>query len=86
MRKHQIDTASSKPKKGPDSRYFSNAIHWENNDIRSVKRSRSVAWLIMGFSAILAGPTMARLALFLPPRAALPRADSWVRQMHRKRH
>lgn len=58
--------ASVETQKGPDSRYFSVAVRWENDVIRSVKRPRFVAWLVAGFSAILAG-----LAMLLPLKSIL---------------
>ena len=66
------DTATLTPDKGLDSRYFSEAVRWENDVIRTVKRSRRVAWIVAGFSALLAGLAMACLALLLPLKSFEP--------------
>lgn len=71
MSERGIDMASVETQKGPDSRYFSVAVRWENDVIRSVKRPRFVAWLVAGFSAILAGLAMACLAMLLPLKSFL---------------
>lgn len=72
MRDRVTDPASQEPKTGPDARYFSEAIRWENDVIRSIKRSRSVAWIVAGFSALLAGLAMACLAMLVPLKSFEP--------------
>ncbi|MBZ9655466.1 virB8 family protein [Phyllobacterium lublinensis] len=52
--------------KGPDARYFAEAVRWENDVIRTVKRSRMIAWVVTAFSAMLAGLAMACMAMLLP--------------------
>jgi type IV secretion system protein VirB8 len=51
--------ANREEKSDPDPRYFSEAVRWENDVIRSVKHSRSVAWIIATISALLAVTAMA---------------------------
>lgn len=62
----------SAPKNPADANYFSEAVRWENDVIRSVKRSRSVAWIIAGISAALAGLAMVCLAMLLPLKSFEP--------------
>lgn len=57
---------------GPDRRYFSEAVRWENDVIRLVKRSRTIAWIIAVISAALAGMAMACLVLLLPLKSFEP--------------
>lgn len=67
------DHASNHEEKtSPDARYFSEAVRWENDVIRSVKRSRSMAWIVAGISALLAVTAMACLALLLPLKSFEP--------------
>jgi type IV secretion system protein VirB8 len=56
----------------PDARYFSEAIRWENDVIRSVKRSRALAWIVAAVGAVLAATAMACLALLLPLKSYEP--------------
>lgn len=63
---------SNEPKTGPAANYFREAIRWENDVIRSVKRSRSVAWIVAGISAALAGLAMACLVMLLPLKSFEP--------------
>ncbi|QND54373.1 type VI secretion protein (plasmid) [Phyllobacterium sp. 628] len=56
----------------PDRRYFSEAVRWENDVIRLVKRSRTIAWIIAAISAALAGMAMACLVLLLPLKSFEP--------------
>lgn len=63
-------TAESKTK--PDAAYFSEAIRWENDVIRSVKRSRAVAWIIAAISVVLTALAMACLAILLPLKSFEP--------------
>ena len=64
--------ANQEEKSGPDARYFSEAVRWENDVIRSVKRSRSVAWIVAAIGALLAVTAMACLALLLPLKSFEP--------------
>lgn len=59
-------------KSGLDSSYFSEAIRWENDVIRSVKRSRAVAWLIAAISITLTALAMGCLAMLLPLKSFEP--------------
>ena len=55
-----------------DSRYFAEAITWENDVIRTVKRSRAVAWTVALIMAALAGMALVCLALLLPLKTYEP--------------
>jgi type IV secretion system protein VirB8 len=57
---------------GPDRRYFTEAVRWENDVIRHVKRSRTIAWIIAAASAAIAGMAMACLVLLLPLKSFEP--------------
>lgn len=57
---------------GPDRRYFSEAVRWENDVIRTVKRSRLTAWLVAVISFALACLTLTCLALLLPLKSFEP--------------
>ncbi len=72
MNKHGLEPASREANNGPDPRYFSEAVRWENDVIRSVKRSRRLAWIVAAFSAVLAGLAMGCLALLLPLKSFEP--------------
>ena len=61
-----LDTEGPAQPKGLDARYFAEAVRWENDVIRTVKRSRTIAWVVAGASAILAGLAMACLVMLLP--------------------
>ncbi|MHC1551048.1 VirB8 family type IV secretion system protein [Phyllobacterium sp. K27] len=63
---------SGEPKTGPDAAYFSEAIRWENDVIRSVKRSRLIAWVIAAFSCVLTAIAMGCLAMLLPLKTFEP--------------
>lgn len=64
---HIIEAAS-----GPDRRYFSEAVRWENDVIRTVKRSRLTAWLVAVISFALACLALTCLALLLPLKSFEP--------------
>lgn len=68
----RIDAPFGMPMSQPDPRYFSEAVRWESDVIRSVKRSRSVAWIIAGISAAFAAFTLACLAMLLPLKSFEP--------------
>ena len=55
-----------------DPRYFAEAITWENDVIRTVKRSRAVAWFVALVMAALAGLALVCLALVLPLKTFEP--------------
>ncbi|MGH6862421.1 MAG: virB8 family protein [Phyllobacterium sp.] len=63
---------NEEPGSGPDAHYFSEGVRWENDVIRSVKRSRSVAWAVAAVSAALAAIAMACLAMLLPLKSFEP--------------
>lgn len=63
---------SGEPKTGPDAAYFSEAIRWENDVIRSIKRSRSIAWVIAAISGLLTAIAMGCLAMLLPLKSFEP--------------
>lgn len=52
-----------------DGRYFSEAVRWENDVIRSVKRSRATAWIIAAISAALAAMAMVCLLMLVPSKS-----------------
>jgi type IV secretion system protein VirB8 len=64
--------ADSGADSGPDRRYFTEAVRWENDVIRLVKRSRTIAWIVAAFSAALAGMAMTCLVLLLPLKSFEP--------------
>ena len=55
-----------------DPRYFAEAISWENDVIRTVKRSRAVAWFVALLMASLAAMALVCLALLLPLKSFEP--------------
>ena len=55
-----------------DPRYFAEAITWENDVIRTVKRSRAVAWFVALLMASLAAMALVCLALLLPLKTFEP--------------
>ena len=57
---------------GIDSRYFAEGITWERDVIRSVKRSRSIAWFIALVSAAVAILSLVCLSLLLPLKSFEP--------------
>jgi hypothetical protein len=57
---------------GPDRRYFTEAIRWENKVIRLVNRSRTIAWIIAAISGGLAGMAMTCLVLLLTLKSFEP--------------
>ena len=57
---------------GVDSRYFAEGITWERDVIRSVKRSRSIAWFIALVSAAVAILSLVCLSLLLPLKSFEP--------------
>lgn len=56
----------------PDPNYFSEAVRWEVDVIRSVKRSRTVAWIAAAVCATLAGLAMLSLVMLLPLKTFEP--------------
>jgi type IV secretion system protein VirB8 len=57
---------------GLDRRYFGEAVRWENDIIRLVKRSRTTAWIIASVSASLACMAMVCLVVLLPLKSFEP--------------
>ncbi|EJN02768.1 virB8 family protein [Phyllobacterium sp. YR531] len=57
---------------GVPKAYFSEAIRWENDVIRSVKRSRAIAWVVAAISAGLTAVAMGCLAMLLPLKSFEP--------------
>jgi type IV secretion system protein VirB8 len=72
MAEHGGETVGREPHIGPDPRYFSEAVRWENDVIRTVKRSRHVAWTVAAFSAFIAALALACVALLLPLKSFEP--------------
>jgi type IV secretion system protein VirB8 len=55
-----------------DPRYFQEAISWEQDVIRSVKRSRAIAWSVALASTMIAITALLCLALLLPLKTFEP--------------
>lgn len=55
-----------------DPRYFREAVRWETDVIRSIKRSRAVAWIVAGVSAAIAGLASISLVMLLPLKTFEP--------------
>lgn len=56
----------------PNPNYFSEAVRWEVDVVRSVKRSRTIAWIVAAISATLACLSMLCLAMLLPLKSFEP--------------
>ncbi|TIV64315.1 MAG: type VI secretion protein, partial [Mesorhizobium sp.] len=49
-----------------DQRYYKAGATWEDDTHRSLRRSRTLAWLVSGVASVVAGLSLLTLVLILP--------------------
>lgn len=68
----EMTDAALDQKDGLDRRYYDEAISWERDVVRSVKRSRAFAWLVATIMTVIALMTLATLMLLTPLKSYEP--------------
>ncbi|RUW64612.1 VirB8/TrbF family protein, partial [Mesorhizobium sp. M4B.F.Ca.ET.049.02.1.2] len=66
------ETAGNSGSELVDRRYYSAGATWEDDTHRSMRRSRTLAWIVSGVSGLVAVLSLLTLVLILPLRQFEP--------------
>lgn len=67
-----VETAADRSSELVDKRYYSAGATWEDDTHRSMRRSRTLAWIVSGVSGLVAVLSLLTLVLILPLRQFEP--------------